>query len=146
MSFLYRAALEKAREAEAAHLVGRILYTAGTNAFGQASWEEAEAFHREALEVAERESDTVGTALAHHGMCETLCFIGRFEEALEHGRRSGELFGDLGQRLLWAVRGCLAIATTMGTRSRCSLRPGPSRRVPASRPSGPASSSCSTGK
>jgi class 3 adenylate cyclase/CRP-like cAMP-binding protein/tetratricopeptide (TPR) repeat protein len=91
-------ALEKARSVGTPEVLTRLLFTAGTLAFGQGRFREALGMHREALRVAREAGDSAGEAMARHGLCETLYFLGPFDEALEEGWRADELFRALGQR------------------------------------------------
>jgi tetratricopeptide (TPR) repeat protein len=91
-------ALERARAAAAADLEARLLYTAGTMEFGAGEFRDALGLHRRALETAIRDGDQEGEALAHHGLCETLFFLGPFEEGLEHGLAADAILRRLGQR------------------------------------------------
>ncbi len=91
-------ALEKARSVGDDELLVRLLYTAGTLKFGRGQYREALPMHEEALRVAQSGSDRAGEALARHGMCETLYFLGPLDQALAEGRRADELFRSLGQR------------------------------------------------
>ncbi len=91
-------ALERARAIGATQLLAQLLYTAGTLAFGQGRYEEALARHREALRVAESNQDRAGEALARHGLCETLYFLGPLDRSLAEGQRADELFRALAQR------------------------------------------------
>jgi class 3 adenylate cyclase/CRP-like cAMP-binding protein/tetratricopeptide (TPR) repeat protein len=91
-------ALEKARSAGDDELLARLLYTAGTLRFGRGQYREALPMHEEALRVAQARSDLAGEALARHGLCETLYFLGPLEHALAEGRRADKLFRSLGQR------------------------------------------------
>jgi class 3 adenylate cyclase/tetratricopeptide (TPR) repeat protein len=91
-------ALDRARVVGATDVLARLLYTAGTHAFGRGNFHEALDLHQEALRVAEESADREGEALAHHGLCETLYFLGPFEEALEQGLVADRLLRSLGQR------------------------------------------------
>jgi class 3 adenylate cyclase/CRP-like cAMP-binding protein len=91
-------ALEKARSVGDTELLARLLYTAGTLAFGRGRYRDALPMHQEALRVAQEGSDLAGEALARHGLCETLYFIGPFDRALEEGWDADKLFRSLGQR------------------------------------------------
>ena len=91
-------ALDKARSVGDTELLARLLYTAGTLKFGRGQYREALPMHEEALRVAQTGSDLAGEALARHGLCETLYFLGPLDQALAEGRRADELFRSLGQR------------------------------------------------
>jgi CRP-like cAMP-binding protein len=79
-------------------LLARLLYTAGTLAFGQGRYRDALGMHREGLAVAVAAGDRTGEAFARHGLCETLYFVGPMDQALEEGRECDRLFRELGQR------------------------------------------------
>jgi len=91
-------ALDQARGVGANELLAQLLYTAGTLAFGEGKFEEALGRHEEALRIAMEGNDVAGEALARHGLCETLYFLGPFDRALEEGERADRLFRTLGQR------------------------------------------------
>lgn len=91
-------ALDKARSVGDTELLARLLYTAGTLKFGRGEYREALPMHQEALRVAQEASDLAGEAMARHGLCETLYFVGPFDRALAEGRRADDLFRSLGQR------------------------------------------------
>jgi class 3 adenylate cyclase/CRP-like cAMP-binding protein/tetratricopeptide (TPR) repeat protein len=91
-------ALDKARAVGDRELLARLLYTAGTLRFGRGQYREALPMHQEALRVAQGGSDLAGAALARHGLCETLYFLGPLDQALEEGRQADQLFRSLGQR------------------------------------------------
>jgi len=91
-------ALEAARSSGATEVLPQLLYTAGTLAFGQGRYDVALERQRQALDAALAVGDEAGEAMARHGLCETLFFLGPYEEALAEGRKADELFRRLGQR------------------------------------------------
>ena len=91
-------ALEVARTMGDQPLLVRLLYTAGTLAFGQGRYRDALANHEEGLAVSMDAADPAGEALARHGLCETLYFLGPLHRALEEGIEADRLFRQLGQR------------------------------------------------
>jgi tetratricopeptide (TPR) repeat protein len=90
-------ALEQARRIGANQLLAQLLYTAGTLAFGEGKFNEALSRHEEALRVALDGGDQAGEALARHGLCETLYFLGPLDRSLDEGQRADRLFRALGQ-------------------------------------------------
>jgi class 3 adenylate cyclase/tetratricopeptide (TPR) repeat protein len=92
-------ALDRARAVEARDLEARLLYTAGTFAFGRGEWDEALAYQREALAVA-ADKDEEGEAFARHGLVDACALKGAFREGLEHAERASELARRLGLRPL----------------------------------------------
>jgi class 3 adenylate cyclase/tetratricopeptide (TPR) repeat protein len=90
-------ALGLARSVDARDLEARLLYTAGTFAFGRGEWDEALAYHREALAVA---ADEEGEAFARHGLVDACALKGAFREGLAHAERASELARRLGLRPL----------------------------------------------
>jgi class 3 adenylate cyclase/tetratricopeptide (TPR) repeat protein len=95
---LVEEALERARAVGATDLLARLLYTAGTMRFGRGQFREALGLHQEAVSVAEAGGDREGEAWARHGLCETLYFLGPFQDALEEGLRADAMLRALGQR------------------------------------------------
>lgn len=91
-------ALDQARGVGANELLAQLLYTAGTLAFGQGKFDEALGRHQDAVQVALEAGDEAGEALARHGLCETLYFLGPLDRSLEEGERADRLFRTLGQR------------------------------------------------
>jgi tetratricopeptide (TPR) repeat protein len=104
-------ALERARNVGERTLLSRLLYTAGTIAWGSGQWGAARRLHEEAREVAIAAADPVGEAFAEHGLAEVCFYAGPFEEGLEHAARCSTLAEERGQRpLLYEnenQRGCL---------------------------------------
>lgn len=90
-------ALELTRSVGARDLEARLLYTAGTFAFGRGEWDEALAYQREALAAA---VDEEGEAFARHGLVDACALKGAFREGLEHADRGSELARKLGLRPL----------------------------------------------
>ena len=91
-------ALTRTRELGASHLLSRLLYTAGTISFGRGDFRDAMKLHEEALAVAQGQGDLEGEAWARHGLCETMYFLGPFEQGLAQGREADRLLRQLGQR------------------------------------------------
>jgi tetratricopeptide (TPR) repeat protein len=91
-------ALARTRDVGATHLLSRLLYTAGTISFGRGDFRDALKLHEEALAVAREQGDLEGEAWARHGLCETMYFLGPFEEGLTQGREADRLLRKLGQR------------------------------------------------
>lgn len=91
-------ALEHARSAGANDLLARLLYTAGTLAFGRGRFGEALEHHEEAVRVARMHDDPLGEAMALHGLCETRFFVGPFSRSLADGLEADHAFRTLGDR------------------------------------------------
>jgi class 3 adenylate cyclase/tetratricopeptide (TPR) repeat protein len=91
-------ALDLARRAGPPELEARLLYTAGTMAFGRGSFEEALGFQDDALAAATAVGDEEGRALALHGLCETRFLVGPVREGLRNGREADAILRTLGQR------------------------------------------------
>jgi class 3 adenylate cyclase/CRP-like cAMP-binding protein/tetratricopeptide (TPR) repeat protein len=91
-------ALARARDVGATELLSRLLYTAGTLAFGMGNFGRALERHQEALDVAMANGDRAGEAFARHGLGETLYFLGPLGRSLEELEEADRLFRELGQR------------------------------------------------
>jgi class 3 adenylate cyclase len=92
------AALELARRAGPPELETRLLYTAGTTAFGRGAFGDALRYHERALAAAEAVGDDEGRALALHGLCETRFMVGPIDEGLANGREADDILRRLAQR------------------------------------------------
>ena len=90
-------ALDRAREIGAAEIEARLLYRAGTLAFGRGRgrWSEALAAQAKALDVARRSDDREAQALALHGLTEIRFFTGPFDDAVSSGLEARALLRDL---------------------------------------------------
>ena len=63
----------------------------------------AERYHRRALVLAERTDSTHAVAFAHVGLSYFCESVARFDEAVEHSRRGGELYRDVGEIRKWGA-------------------------------------------
>lgn len=84
-------ALACARSVGARDLEARLLYTAGSFAFGRGEWDASLAYQRQALAVVQPAGDEVGEAFVRHGLVDALTFKGCFGESLQHAQRGSEL-------------------------------------------------------
>ena len=75
---MHTEALEAARSSGATEVLPQLLYTAGTLAFGQGRYDVALERQRQALDAALAVGDEAGEAMARHGLCETLFFLGPY--------------------------------------------------------------------
>jgi class 3 adenylate cyclase/tetratricopeptide (TPR) repeat protein len=90
-------ALDRSGSVGARDLQSRLLYTAGTFAFGRGEWDEALAYQRLALEAA---PDAEAEAFARHGLVDACALKGAFQEGLAHAERASDLARRLGLRPL----------------------------------------------
>ena len=91
-------ALGVARASGTPDVEARLLHTGGSSAWARGDWTRAWSLHEQALGVAQAAGDIEAEAYARLGLAQTKWMLGPLEEALDHGERSKELWGALGQR------------------------------------------------